>query len=214
MQLLLKCGVVAGPLYLIVGLGQALTRDGFDMRYHALSLLSNGSLGWIQILNFAVSGGLVIAGAAGLRRALAGGRGGTWGPLLLGIYGVGLLGTAAFVADPASGFPPGATIQATLSRSGLMHFVFGGIGFYALIAACFVFVRRFASSRDTGWAAFSAFTGIAFFVSFAAIASGSTSAVTMLAFYGAVALAWAWHCAVHVQVLRGGRESFVTSGSA
>ena len=51
-ETLLRCGIAAGPLYILVGLGQILTREGFDMRRHPLSLLSNGELGWIQIANF------------------------------------------------------------------------------------------------------------------------------------------------------------------
>src|SRR5262245_41257130 len=45
---LLLCGVVAGPLFTVVGLIQASTRPGFDLRRHALSALENGELGWIQ----------------------------------------------------------------------------------------------------------------------------------------------------------------------
>jgi hypothetical protein len=74
---LLGAGMLAGPLYLIVGYAQALTRAGFDFRRHPLSILSNGELGWIQVANFLVSGALVIAGAVGVRRALTGSRGGT-----------------------------------------------------------------------------------------------------------------------------------------
>jgi hypothetical protein len=198
---LLACGVAAGPLYLLVGSGQVLLRDGFDMRRHALSLLSNGEHGWIQIINFVVSGLLVIAGAIGVRRALRGRLGQTWAPILLAIYGIGLLGAGAFVADPGSGYPPGVPVPAGLSRDGLLHFVFGAIGFYALIAACFVFARRFAGEKQRGWAAVSALIGAAFFVSFAAIASGSSSSTTMLAFYAAVALVWGWHSATHLKLL-------------
>lgn len=39
-----------------------LTGEGFDMRRHALSLLSNGDLGWIQVA-ISRSGVPVIAGA-------------------------------------------------------------------------------------------------------------------------------------------------------
>jgi hypothetical protein len=49
---LLRCGVVAGPFYLAVGLMQALVRDGFDVARHSLRVLSNGSGGWIQTANF------------------------------------------------------------------------------------------------------------------------------------------------------------------
>ena len=48
-NLLLKCGVLAGPVYVIVGLLQILFREGFDLRRHALSLMSNGPLGWIRL---------------------------------------------------------------------------------------------------------------------------------------------------------------------
>jgi hypothetical protein len=53
---LIYCGIVAGPLFIAVTLIQAFTRTGFDLARHPLSLLSLGSLGWIQILNFVVSG--------------------------------------------------------------------------------------------------------------------------------------------------------------
>jgi len=203
MRRLLACGAAAGPLYVTVGLAQVLTRDGFDVRRHALSLLSNGEFGWIQIANFLVTGLLVLAGAAGVRRALHPGRGGAWGPVLLAVYGVGLVGGGVFVADPGRGFPPGTPDLATgMSRSGLLHFVFGGIGFYALIAACFVFARRFAGQRRPVWTAYSVFTGVAFFIAFAAIASGSTSVVTMLAFYAAVVWVWIWHTALFADLLR------------
>src|SRR5258706_13187457 len=96
---LLTCGVLAGPLYIVVGAAQMLIRPGFDPTRHDLSLMSNGSLGWIQITNFIVTGLLTVAGAAGMRRALPAGHGRTWGPLLLAIYGLGLIGAGLFVAD-------------------------------------------------------------------------------------------------------------------
>src|SRR6266511_22109 len=86
---LLAGGVVAGPLFIVVGLLQAYTRDGFDLRRHPLSLLSNGDLGWIQITTFVVTGLLFAGTAVGMRRVLHPGRGGTWGPLLVGAVGGG-----------------------------------------------------------------------------------------------------------------------------
>lgn len=201
---LLRFGMAAGPLYVLVAVAQILTREGFDVRRHAVSLLSNGQLGWIQIGNFILSGVLVIAGAVGVRRLLHPGRGGTWGPILLVGYGLGLIGAGIFVADPAFGFPPGTPLESTeVRRGGFLHFVFGGIGFYSLIAACFVFSRRFAHLGRRGWAAYSAFTGFAFLVAFAAIASGSTATATILAFYGAVAWVWVWHSALMATLARG-----------
>src|SRR6476620_8802122 len=58
---LLGYGVIAGPIYVMVALAQAVTREGFDLARHQWSLLSNGSNGWIQIANFVVTGLMVIA---------------------------------------------------------------------------------------------------------------------------------------------------------
>ena len=195
---LLIAGIAAGPLYVGLGLLQMLIRDGFDIRYHALSLLANGDLGWIQVANFLFSGLLTIAGALGLRRALAAGRGRTWGPLLVGVYGLGLLGAAVFTADPALGFPPGTPAGAptAISTFGLLHFVVGGLGFLSLIAATFIFARRFAGQGQRAWAAYSAATGVIFFAGFFGIASGGGQVWLNLAFAAAVVIAWAWISAV------------------
>jgi hypothetical protein len=48
---LLMCGIVAGPLFLAVWFVHAVTREGFDLTRHPMSLLSLGDLGWIQIAN-------------------------------------------------------------------------------------------------------------------------------------------------------------------
>src|SRR5438094_8937570 len=105
---LLTCGVVAGPLFVGVVLIQALTRSGFDLTRHPLSLLSLGDLGWIQISNFVVTGVLSIACAIGMRRALRGGRAATWGRILVGTWGVGLVAAGDFRAEPAACLTPGA----------------------------------------------------------------------------------------------------------
>ena len=53
---LLAAGVVAGPLYVVVSLAQALTRPGFDLSRHPWSALANGDLGWIQMVNLILTG--------------------------------------------------------------------------------------------------------------------------------------------------------------
>jgi hypothetical membrane protein len=202
-RVLLACGVVAGPIYLVVGLIQAFTRPEFDITRHSLSLLSNGDLGWIHITNLVVSGLLVMAGAVGMRQALLDGRGKVWGPVLVGVYGLGLIGSGFFVADPAFGFPPGTPADANaVSGQGLMHFVSGGVGFLSLIAACLVFARRFASFGQRGWTVFSIVTGIVFLAGFAGIASGSGSGWSLAGFWIGLVLAWAWVSALSAR-LRG-----------
>jgi hypothetical membrane protein len=89
---LLRCAEAAGPVYIIVGTLEALLRDGFDIRRHALSLLANGKWGWIHSVMMVTSGLLTIAGAIGVRWSLRKGHGAFWGPALIALYGLGLLG--------------------------------------------------------------------------------------------------------------------------
>jgi Protein of unknown function (DUF998) len=202
-RVLLICGLIAGPFYIIVGLIQALTRPGFNILRDDLSLLANGDLGWIQITNLVLTGLLVGAFAVGMRRALPAGPGRIWGPILLGIYGIGLIGAGFFTADPAFGFPPGTPADAhTISWHGLLHIVTAGIGFLALIATCFVLARRFASQRQRGWAAYSLATGVIFFAAFAGVATGSGQSWSVIGFWIGVVLAWAWICALARKLLR------------
>jgi hypothetical membrane protein len=199
---LLACGMISGPAYLVVGFTQALLREGFDVRRHPLSMLSNGDLGWIQVSNFLLTGILVIAGAVGVRQALHPGRAGTWGPILFAGYGIGLIGAGVFAADPGNGFPPGTPPATTISTNGLLHFIFGAVAFYSLIAACFVFARRFAGLGRRGWMGYSIFTGVFFLVAFMAIASGQAAAFFMLSLYAAVTWSSIWHALLHRLLLK------------
>ena len=190
---LLICGLIAGPFYVVVGLVQALTRPGFNLLRDDLSVLANGEFGWIQIANLVVTGLLVGAFALGLHRALTTGQGRTWGPILLGVYGAGLVGAGLFIADPAFGFPPGTPANAhAMSWHGFLHFVCGGLGFLALIAACFVIASRFAAEGLRNWAVHSRVTGVVFLLAFVGIATGSGQSWSVLGFWAGMLVAWAW----------------------
>jgi hypothetical protein len=182
---LLGYGVLAGPFYVAVSLIQALTREGFDLTRHAWSTLANGGPGWIQIANLILTGLMVVAGAAGLRRA----GGGTWAPRLLAGYGLGMVGAGIFRADPQPGFPVG-TGDVVVSWHGTLHFMVAGAGFLCFVAACFVLARRFLADDLRGWASFSRATGVLFLAGFAAVASGGSWAI--LVFTAAIGLAWSW----------------------
>ena len=150
---LLFCGIVAGPLFIAASLIQAFTRTGFDLARHPISLLGLGSLGWVQIVNFVVSGVLYVFGAVGLRAVLQPGRGYTWGPLFIGISGVGLIIAGLFTTDPGAGFPPGAPAGApSMSWHGMLHEVGFLLSFVRAIGACLVFARRYAALGRRGWA--------------------------------------------------------------
>lgn len=194
---LLGYGMIAGPLYVTVSLTQAFTRDGFDLTRHAWSMLSNGSLGWIQITNFVVTGLMMIAFAVGLHRALRPGAGSTWAPRLIAVYGVSMICAGILRADPAMGFPVGTPDgPGDISWHGIGHFLSGGIGFTCLTVACFVLARRFTAERLTGWAWFSRTTGLLFAAGFVSVAAGAGASWSILAFVAAVVLVFGWIAAV------------------
>lgn len=200
---LLGYGVIAGPFYVVVSLAQALTRDGFDLTRHAWSLLANGDLGWIQITNFTLTGAMLVAFAVGLHRALGGGRGGRWAPLLLGAFGVGMaLSALVFRADPAQGFPPGAPQQPQLTWHGALHYPIAGVAFLSLVVACFVIASRFAAERRRGWAVFSRVAGTVFLVGFAGLSASAGASWSVVSFIVALVVVFAWVSALAMHFYR------------
>src|SRR5580704_18120974 len=66
---LLYCGLAAGPVFVTTFLAEGATRPGYRPSRHPVSSLALGPRGRVQTANFAVTGTLVLAGAAGLGRA-------------------------------------------------------------------------------------------------------------------------------------------------
>ena len=162
-RVLLACGIITGPLFFVVAIIQAFTRSGYNIRQNAISQLSLGDLGWIQITSFLLTGLLAVACAIGVRRMLKGQRGGTWGALLIGTFGLGLIVAGIFPPDPAFGFPPGSPAGPAASMSG--HASLHALGFFvsmlSAIINSFVFVRRFGALPRRGWVSYCVASGVA-----------------------------------------------------
>src|SRR3989440_12776267 len=88
-SILLLCGAIAGPLFILTVLIQDYTRPAFDPRLLPLSLLSLGEWGWVQIVDFVLAAVLNILYAGGLWRKFHPGRAGTRGPDFSGAYAAG-----------------------------------------------------------------------------------------------------------------------------
>jgi len=159
---LLSTGIVAGPLFIIVPTIEIFTRPGFSIDRHAISVLSLGDFGWVQIAAFIITGLMAIACAVGIRRTLQGNRGGTWGPLLIGAFGAGMIAAGIFTTDPGFGFPPGAPegMPTSFSWHAMVHSLAFFVSFISLTISGFVFARRFASVKKKGWAIYCALIGI------------------------------------------------------
>lgn len=153
---LLACGVASTPVFYALAALQLALRPGYDIRTQPISFLALGELGWIQIVNFLLTGVLALAGALGLRRALRGQRGGAASPVLAGLYGLGMIGAGLFGPDPLPA--PGQAPQ--MSATGAMHMVAFLVSFLSLIAACFVLARRFSAVGKRGWALYSIVTAV------------------------------------------------------
>ncbi|MFD4469891.1 DUF998 domain-containing protein [Rhodococcus sp. NPDC058505] len=194
---LLACGVAAGPIYLAVAAVQVVTRDGFDLTRHPLSLLSLGPGGWIQIANFVVSGVLFVAGAVGMRRAMTAGIGRTWVPRLIGLFGFSSVWAGVFVADPIDGFPTTAgTSDPTVY--GVLHSIAPVVAFLALIAASIVLARRYLREGRRAWGVYSAVVGVTLLAPDLLLGRDGFS----LALAVAAVVGWTWVSAVVADLLR------------
>ena len=143
---LLAGGAVGPLLFIVVFLIEGATRPHYSVWQDAVSALELGEGGWMQSTNFIVCGALVFGFAIGLRRVLRTGRGSTWGPILLGIFGLCLIGAGIFVTDPGLGYPHEAS-TITVTVHGTIHSLISLFAFISLPAACFVLARRDAADR-------------------------------------------------------------------
>jgi hypothetical membrane protein len=129
---LLVCGVIGGPLFVLVFLIEGATRTHYNPLQQPVSDLAIGEFGWMQVANFVIAGLLFLAFAIGLRRELLP-LGGVWGPVVLGLFALGLIGAGIFTGD----------------RHPLLHNLCGIPVFFGLPIACFIFARLFLRLRKT-----------------------------------------------------------------
>src|SRR4029077_7622385 len=170
---LLSCGLAAGPAFITTFLVEGATRDRYRPSRHPVSSLALGPRGRIQTANFAVTGTLVLAGAAGLERAgdptfsTRAGRG------LIGAAGAGLIGAAVFATDPVSGYPPGTPDALTQpSRTGTAHNLAAVPVFVGLPAAAPPCARRSWRAGQHRFGLYSAGTAVTMLAAMALAGAG------------------------------------------
>jgi hypothetical protein len=197
-KVLLVCGAIAGPLFIVAWIVEGATRANYDPLRHPISSLSIGGFGWTQTANFIVTGLLTLAFAFGLRPTLQSRGGSTWGQLLIGAIAIGLLGAGIFVTDPMNGYPPGTpNLPLQYSVSGRLHRLFSAFVFLGFPIACFVFARLFARWGERRWAIYSVVTGIAFVVMFIVTSAGFAQVEGLVDYAGlfqriTLTTGWVW----------------------
>jgi hypothetical protein len=193
---LLACGVVAGPMYVVVTLAEALTRDGFDLRQHRFSWLTAGDLGWIHQSNMVAAGVLTVLLALGVRRVLRT----VWAPRLLALFGAAYVVGGLLRADAVAGFPPGTTAEMVhRTWQGAVQNASRGISTLLLIATSVLIARAFAAEGRRGWAVFHAAAIPAVFGALTAAGLAIGGNPSALAF---LATPWIWVTALAVHLNR------------
>jgi hypothetical membrane protein len=170
---LLACGIIGPVLFVVVFLIEGAVRPDYDPLRHQVSLLSLGSRGSIQIASFLASGALIVAFAFGLRRVLAPGRAALGGPLGIAFAGIGLIVAGLFSVQPSFGYPPGAPVGIADPNAGSYVHLAGALMFFiGLIVAALLFAVRYRAAARTGWAWYSAVSGVLVLLFFMASAGG------------------------------------------
>jgi Protein of unknown function (DUF998) len=216
---LLRCGMWAGPVFTATFLAEGTVRDGYRPLRHPVSSLALGQRGWIQTVNFAVTGVLTLAGAAGLRLTgdrLAGGRA---GPALVAAAGAGLIASAAFPTDPVGGYPPGTPdMPAGFSRAGTAHNLAAIPVFLGLPAAAAGYGwRSWRAGQTPGFAAYSAATALIMPVTMV-LAGAGFGQPSRLGGYGgllqraSIITGFAWLTAMSARALSGTAEKAAPAG--
>ncbi len=185
---LLTAGGIAGILFCGVATYGIMTRPGFDLQRHAVSNLSLGEGGWTMVAAFIGSGLLTLLCAFGMSRVLGEGRGSRALPILIGLYGIGLILAGIFPPPACCGFPAGtpADQQPVMTPSAIVHSIAFMIAFSSLIIACFVAARRMSGH----WSTLSLAAGIAMPL-LVGLGMGNLIAPGV-AFFVAAIVGWAW----------------------
>jgi hypothetical protein len=177
-----------------------VTRDGFELARHPLSLLRFGDQGWIQSLNLALSGVMTLAAAVGFQQAPTQ-HGARWPGRLLAAYGACLISSWVFRPDPMAGFPVGAT-SGTVSDGGVLHLAFGALGFLLLAHAAIATGRWFARRGDRWAAGWSRAGGAVVGAGFAGGAALPENPAGIACLWLAVVTGWSWLAVSSVVVYR------------
>lgn len=204
---LLRCGLVAGPAFVIVFSVDGATRPGYRPLRHPVSSLSLGPRGWVQVTNFAVTGALYLAAAAGLARAADPIRARAE-PGLVAVAAATLIGAAAFRTDPVSGYPPGSPdVPVRPSRTGTVHNLLAIGVFLGIPAAAFADGWRALRRGRVSWGLYCAGTAMSMLATMGAAGAGFSQSPRLVSLAGlfqrvSIVTGFGWLTARSEQALR------------
>ncbi|MFC0628891.1 DUF998 domain-containing protein [Kribbella deserti] len=204
-RLLVKAGLIAGPVFVATFLiAGAVRTGGYDPLKHPVSSLQLGATGWVQTANFLIAGALAVACGVGLwrsrpeaSRAVA---------ALIGVWGIGLIGAGLFRTDPVSGYPAGTSEAIEYTTLGILHDAFSLPAFIGLFASMVVYAIWSAKRRSLALAAYSGLSALVFLGMFVLASAGFSQTAALVDTAGlfqriAVIVGWAWIAVVAHQAL-------------
>jgi len=109
-------GMAASVLFVTGFISQAWLHPGYSWTAMFVSELSLGPNGWIQMLNFLLTGALLLVFGRGLRADFRTGAASRAGPLLMQLMAVCLMASGPFTTDPST--MPGQTTLHAMASSG------------------------------------------------------------------------------------------------
>jgi len=161
MKCQLICGAVSGPLFILTFVIEGVMRTHYSQLHNPVSLLALGSFGWVQVVNFLITGVLVLVFANGLWRRYRTSRAMSISASLIAILAFGIIGAGVFTMDGSGVQYQGILTQTLhLSPHGILHRLFAGSTFCILPASSFVMACQFCKWQQKGWAIYSVISGM------------------------------------------------------
>ncbi|SHH44066.1 Protein of unknown function [Jatrophihabitans endophyticus] len=167
----LRGGAGAGPIFLIISTVDGATRDGYSARRHPVSSLVLGTRKSVQTANFAVTGTLCLAGAAGLRHSAR--RPNAVSLVAITAASAGIFLASLFATDPVNGYPPGTRMPVDQRpKSGIAHDAVSIPTFLGLPVAAASHSMASARQGNGAWAVGSGVVSVTMLASLAAATAG------------------------------------------
>ena len=207
----LYSGIAGCLLFILCFWIQGLFRQGYDAMRIPISSLSLGSLGWVQQLNFLLSGGLILIYGFGLYQLLGSMLKGKWAAVLIGLAGAGLIGAGLFTTDPVFGYPQNQPLHLSqYTIHGDLHNAVSLFVFVGLPIGITLVRSLFAQKQLLWWANYSLATAIIMVFTFLMSGMGFKRLYGLEAYAGliqrmSIIAGWLWMILFAVFFLRNDR---------
>lgn len=148
---------------------------GYDFWHQAISALSLGPQGWIQILSFVLLGVAIITTVPVWRIILANGSGRSAYPIITLIQGLTFIVISFVPQDPAPGYDPEELHLTAPTLTGLIHLALAAIASGCSVTNLFIMATRFAGDPACqGWQKYTRLMAVLMIIAVAVYAVWST----------------------------------------